>query len=309
MRLNKSRLNSTVGFKKNRIILIAEQFFPAKASDPPTDSDLRNYAQAEDLARKLLLSAKKAGADYTYYLEGGDEIIPVLDVRKNVVGAHIGDLEVLRGRDDNDKPLLRNKYTKRRFKGSGRFGPSYGVKTEDALVLPVDKPNALLNKPQDFRQTLSYREAFEQLFPAGGDINDRGSLSWWFDQAWEAAEGSPQLVECPHPELHKEGARLSKKPIKHVVAFKKEANLIFKMIELAVGKAQSTVNVNVNEKKLVESLEHRVIDVRLQSLDVDGVHSRLKMIKDFGYLEGEFVDTTDGAHAPESVPEELAAPI
>lgn len=259
-----------------------------------------------------MYQAKKLGADYTYYLDGGDEIIPVLDIRGDVVGAHIAELEVLKGRDDDDKPLLRNKNSKLRFKGSGRFGPSYGkapVVLADPVTGIVPEAPKTMNKPADFRQTLSYREAFEQLFPAGGDINDRGSLSWWFDQAWEAAEGSPQLVECPHPELHKEGAKHAKRPIKHVVAFKKEANLIFKMIELAVGKAQSTVNVNVNEKKLVESLEHRVIDVRLQSLDVDGVNSRLKMIKDFGYIEGEIVDTTDGVHAPESVPEELAAPI
>lgn len=281
---------------------------------PLSATDIRNRNTAEELARRYLV-----GTDYADALDAGLPFLPVTDPKGNVVGVHIGEMEVLQGRTPDDKPLIRHKDTKRRYKGSGRYGPPSYTKAE-----PVEEPafpltprqslELIKNKPDDFRETISYREAFEQLFPAGGDVAQRGSLAWFFDQAWSAAEGSPQLVECPHPEVHKDRSPRTG-PLKHVVAFRKEANLIFKMIELAVGKAQQTVNVNVNEKKLVESLEHRVIDVHIQSIDARGVDSRIDMIKQFGYIEGssepviegKIVDTIAGANASEPVPEAVAS--
>ena len=167
-----------------------------------------------------------------------------------------------------------------------------GVEDDATKLLPptLRQQTILDRTAKNYRETASYREAFEALLPADADVSARGSLAWWFDQAWEAAEGSPQTIECPHPELHQVGKSHASKPVKHIVAFKKEANLIFKMIELAVGKAQATTNININEKKLVESLEHRVIEVKLQSLDSRGVDNRIKMISEMGYIPAELIE-------------------
>ena len=249
-----------------------------------SSSEIRDRNKAEELATQLL-----TGTDYEYLLTSGDPFYPVIKGRqKVVVGAVIGEVEVLRGRTLEDKPLVRHAVTKRRFKGSGRFGPPEANEVEtgfEDIPTPHQALQELKGKPDNFRETLSYRESFEVLFPAGGDISDRGSLAWWFDQAWSAAEGSPQLVECPHPELHKDKSPRTG-PLKHVVAFKKEPNLIFKMIELAVGKAQQTVNVNINEEKLVQSLEYRVIDVKMQDFKDKEVSSRIKLIEEYGYDAG-----------------------
>lgn len=269
---------------------------------------MRDRNKAEELCTLLL-----TGTEYEYLLTEGKPFLPVIKGKqKVVVGAHIGEIEVLKGRTLADKPLIRHKDTKRRLKGSGRFGPPEANEPEEETTDPfplTPRQELLLTKPDNFRETLSYREAFEQLFPAGGDVSERGSLAWWFDQAWSAAEGSPQLIECPHPELHKSGQSQGSKPLKHIVAFKKEPNLIFKMIELAVGKASQTLNVNVNEKKLVESLEHRVVDVNLQGFDVSGVESRLNLIKSFGYIDGDVKEIEDPrVHDSEEVPAEPAVP-
>jgi hypothetical protein len=221
-----------------------------------------------------------------------------------VVGGIIGETEVLQGRTLSEPPLVRHYKTKKRYKGSGRYGPPPEHVRDLGLPPTLLQQVALERTSKNYRETASYREAFEALLPANADIAERGSLAWWFDQAWEAAEGSPQVIECPHPELHTSGASHGAKPLKHIVAFKKEANLIFKMIELAVGKAQQTTNININEKKLVESLEYRVIDVRLQSIDDAEVSDRIKMISELGYIEGEIIEVPKGTHVESQVPGE-----
>lgn len=262
-----------------------------------TSAEIRDRNKAEELAVQLL-----TGTVHEYLLTSGHPFLPVIKGKyKVVVGAVIGDVEVLKGRTPDDKPMVRNAKTKRRLQGSGRYGPPEALEVEDGFEdLPTPKQALLATKPDNFRETVSYREAFEVLFPAGGDIGDRGSLAWWFDQAWSAAEGSPQLIECPHPETHKDRSPRTG-PLKHVVAFKKEPNLIFKMIELAVGKAQQTVNVNVNEQKLVESLEYRVIDIKMQDFKEGEVDNRIRLIESFGYDAGLPKALTEGGLKEDTV--------
>lgn len=248
-----------------------------------TAREVREFNEAEKLALKL------RGTEYAHYLEEFD-IVPLPG---GIV--RIGPIEVFEGANP-DKPVIRSKDTKRTLKGSG---PMKRHSKEEKAATALT-PNA------DFRSSVSYREAFEALLPADADVSVRGSLAWWFDQAWQAAEGSPQLVDCPHPDLHEK----SKQPIKHIVAFKKEATLIFKMLELAVGKAQQTVNVNTNERKLIESLEHRVVEIKLQGFDVSDTDARIDMIRSFGYqlTEGESdPDEVDGVYTTVEVQPEPAA--
>lgn len=181
-------------------------------------------------------------------------------------GVKVGPIEVMPGLDP-DRPVLRDARTKRAVEGTGKHLPKPPPSTQ-AVVAP------------QYRDKVEYREAFEKLFPAGGDIDERGSLAWWFDKAWLAAEGSPQFVDCPHPEAH-----IDKKdgPLKHVTAFKLEASLIFKMVELAVGKATQTVNVNAREEKITKALEYRVFDVTLHGISDFEANERKALIENFGY--------------------------
>lgn len=191
-----------------------------------------------------------------------DEYTP----EQTITGLRVGPVEILEGQDPK-KPVIRDARTKRLLEGSGRY--------------PRANDAAMVGRATGYKNTTEYRQAFEALFPAGGDVNERGSLAWWFDQAWAAAEGSPQYVDCPHPDLCPERNK------KHVVAWKKDSSIIFKMIELGVGKAPQTVNINSHEEKIIQALEHRVIDVNIQGLAPVDVAERQRVIQAFGYMIDE----------------------
>lgn len=84
------------------------------------------------------------------------------------------------------------------------------------------------------------------------------------------------------------------------------------MIELAVGKAQQTVNVNVNEEKLVKSLEYRIVDIQMHDLQDTDVSNRVKLIESFGYSAGipaldklpEKEESIEGIYTESEVPAE-----
>jgi hypothetical protein len=155
------------------------------------------------------------------------------------------------------QPVIRNASTKRMVAGSGR-----------AALKPPEEKHVV----KSYRGTAAYREAFEVLCPAGGNPDERGTQAWLFDQFWQAVEGSPQYIQCPHSDCTK----------RHAVALKKDANAMFKMIELGVGKAAETKNVNITENRLVEVLEQRVVDVRIQGIDPAGSEARRRVIKAAG---------------------------
>jgi hypothetical protein len=194
-------------------------------------------------------------------------ILDQFPVEKTAVGIKVGPIEVMPGANP-DKPVIRDAKTKHVLEGTGPHKPK--EKEPEKFVTPVT----------EFRKSVQYREAFEALFPAGGDVDERGSLAWWFDKAWMAAEGSPQLVDCQHPEMHQDK---KSGPPKHIVAFKLDGALIFKMIELAVGKASQSININSKEEKIVKALEFRSYDITLHGISSDEADARRTMIEDFGY--------------------------
>lgn len=206
-------------------------------------------------------------------------------VERSGMGIIVGPVEVLAGLEPS-KPVIRDASTKRLLPGSGKYPGSKAAVQKEAGSQDVS-----------YREKVEYREAFERLFPAGGDADERGSLAWLFDQFWAAVEGSPQMVDCPHPEYHDDPKHHT--PLKHVVAFKKDAASMFKMIELGVGRAAQTININKKEERLVQVLEQRQIDVRLHGIEQDEVIAREQMLAGYGYklageAEGEFTEEQDG---------------
>jgi hypothetical protein len=187
-------------------------------------------------------------------------------------GLAVGPYEILPGQVPS-KPVIRDAKTKSLLKGSGRYPRQAPAFPPTALQAVTESATT------EYREKADYRAEFERLFPAGGDVSERGSLAWLFDQFWAACEGSPQYVPCPHEDCGK----------KHLVAFKKEAATMFKMIELGVGKAAQTVNINSREDKLVRVLEQRVVDINIHGLP-DDVAQRMQVIEAAGFRlldEGE----------------------
>lgn len=120
----------------------------------------------------------------------------------------------------------------------------------------------LISKQTSYKRTLSYRQMLEDLVPIDGDENKRGSFAWCLKQFFIACEGSPQMVPCPHPDTCPDGGG------KHVVAFKREAAPMFKLIELMAGKAKETQEVNVNSKQLIALLNDPVPLSELTVIDL-----------------------------------------
>ena len=128
------------------------------------------------------------------------------------------------------KPVVLDEYG-RIAKGSGRW--------------PNANDPGLMGKLTGYKKSETYRQALETLVPMDGDENRRGSFAWWLQQGMEAAEGSPQRVQC----------NACGKP--QVVAFKKDGNLIFKIVELLSGKAKETQDINLKSQQLIAVLNER----------------------------------------------------
>lgn len=103
------------------------------------------------------------------------------------------------------------------------------------------------------------------------------SLKEVIDALWDAANGSPQYIDCPHPELHT-GRDVA--GLKHVVAFKKDPNALFKLYENLVGKATETTDINVNQNTLVKLLTDQTPLTELTVIDLppDQIYERKKLM-------------------------------
>ncbi len=144
----------------------------------------------------------------------------------------------------------------RLVKGSGRW--------------PNANDPAWTGKVSGYKKSKSYREALETLVPLEGDEQTRGSFAWWIEQGMQAAEGSPQRIECPC------GCEY-----KGIYAFKKDAQMIFKIIELLHGKAREAMDINVKSEQLVAILNERVPmnTIEVHTIDPADVERRTDMLK------------------------------
>jgi hypothetical protein len=150
-----------------------------------------------------------------------------------------GDYEILEGQNTL-KPVVRDVNTKRLVKGSGRY--------------PKANDLGEISKKYGYKRSAGYREALETIVSLEGDA--RGSFSWLYEQAMDAAEGSPQLVTCTSC-----GDRFQH-------AFKKDGTLIFKLIELMAGKAKETSEINTETRHIVEMLNERI---PIKAIEVNAV--------------------------------------
>jgi hypothetical protein len=160
----------------------------------------------------------------------------VRSVEDNLVNP-AGEFDVFVGQKA-DKPVVIDAKTKRLMKGSGRY--------------PKANDPAEVGKVTAFKLTKTYREALEMAVSLGPD--GKRTFEQVLDDFFRACEGSPQTVDCPHPEMH---GHKSGGPVKHIVAFKADPNAMFKMIELLAGKARETHEVSGQLEHL-----HRLLDER-----------------------------------------------
>ena len=147
----------------------------------------------------------------------------------------------------------------------------------------------MISKQTAYKRKASYKEL--QGIYIGGEPNEHEkqliSLKEIIEALWDAANGSKQLVACPHPELHPPG---SKVPLEHVVAFKKDPNALFKLYENLVGKAGETMDVNINQSALVRMLQDPTPVSNLVVIDLppDQAYEKRQLI------EGQFTDIPNG---------------
>lgn len=151
---------------------------------------------------------------------------------------------------------------------------------------------ALLGKLSAYKRKKSYRE-MQQIY-IGSEPGEHEkqiiSLKEIIDALWDAANGSPQEVDCPHPELHT-GRDIAS--LKHVIAFKKDPNALFKLYENLVGKATETTDINVNQSHLVKLLSDPtpMRDITVISMSPQEVYERKKLIE--GTIDSEVLESEE----------------
>lgn len=183
-----------------------------------------------------------------------------------------GDIEVLPGQNP-EKPVVRWAVGEKKgqiLPGSGRF--------------PRANDAGAVSKATAYKRSASYQEAMNLLMPADRDETVKGSYAWWYNQAMQAAEGSPQTVRivCPHEDC------TDSQHTQSAVAFKKDGNLIFKLIELKHGKAKETVEVNTEARQIIELMEQREIVVHVYGLDSVEEESRKLAVSRL--IDSSFID-------------------
>jgi hypothetical protein len=184
-----------------------------------------------------------------------------------------GTLEVLPGQNPL-RPVIRyasdlDDSTKRGqiVPGSGRY--------------PNANDTAVMARSTAFKRSKSYRDAIEAAIPYD-DPEARHSLEQLIETAFEAAEGSPQTVVCPHAV---DGCKE-----KHVVAFRKDGNLIFKLIELLVGKAPQTVELKGDlNVTLQEAMNARSAPLEILHMTPEEAQARKRQMVEQGIIEPEWV--------------------
>lgn len=144
---------------------------------------------------------------------------------------------------------------------------------------------AIVSKQFAYKRKKGYKEMQAKYIGAepGEDQLQITSLKEIIETLMDAANGSPQEIDCPHPEQHRD---YRDGPIKHVVAFKKDANTLFKLYENLVGRATETTDINVNQTTLVKLLQDttRVNELTVIELPPNEAYEKQKLI------EGSFKD-------------------
>ena len=201
-----------------------------------------------------------------------------------------GEVEVVPGKVGN-KPVVRDVHTKNIVggMGSGQY--------------PGASDLGHVAKATAYKRTNKHREWIEARLDPEGDENTPGSLPWLFSKAMWAAAGAAQKVDCQHIGCGE----------KHLVAFKPDGNLIFKLIELVAGKAPATMEMNVDASlsMMIQALNKRDVEVRVITADPDEAIKRAAAIEarfsgagdsDTSYYDAEFTEVDHDDDASGSAP-------
>lgn len=185
-----------------------------------------------------------------------DKLTPELRARYD-----LGEINVFPGQS-SDKPVVRDAKTGALVKGTG-----LAVRHNDI---------AQISKATAFRRTTDYQDWLGgKLKIDGSGPDDKESAEWWWERAQEAASNAPIPVTCPecnHTWMEKAG--------------KQDGNLIFRIIELATGKAKQKTEINVKQEEILRILNEKV-DIRevvVHALTPEDVEHRREVV------EGEMVD-------------------
>ncbi len=190
------------------------------------------------------------------------------------VGVLDGTYEVLPGKSAK-KPVVRRSDTKALVKGSGQY--------------PKAPDGAEVGRATAHKQRVEYREAMQAFIPvlanvpAGERQEATRSFEALLDAAYLAAQGVPTRVECEHLDEFGDPCRT-----KHIVAFKPDGNLLWRMIENLVGKATETKEIDVRAQVLQQIAERRVVDVRiLDGVSEDEQRRRIDILTESGLTDIE----------------------
>lgn len=136
--------------------------------------------------------------------------------------------------ENPNKPVLRDRLG-HPVKGTGRVKGS--------------KIAAIASKESAATRRKSYQELKERYLNPGDerDVDAIISFKELTDHLISACLGSQQYVSCPHEECNE----------KHLVAFKKDANVLFKLWENLTGRARETQDINVASQSLIAILQER----------------------------------------------------
>ena len=194
-----------------------------------------------DLDRQLITLAEERAPGAREKIDGGEWLIEP-------------------GRDPL-APVLRDAKTKRLVKGSGQMARA-------------NSPDAM-NRAQAAGE---YRGKFYELIPPDATPEVRHSFETLFDDLYDAAMGSPQMVECPHEGCHK----------RHAFAFKRDAGVLYKILENLVGPGLKTEESHKTETRLEVLIQLREQPVSLVMVDSETVMATKQRAIDEGVIEASW---------------------
>lgn len=150
------------------------------------------------------------------------------------------------------KPVLVSK-TGQMIKGTGRRKGA--------------KDPAVASRETAFTRRKGYRHLIEEYIPPS-DLKDTPNAIISFreliDALIDACNGSPQRVKCQH-----EGCGEY-----HLIGFKKDPNVLFKLYENLAGKARETQDINVTGQHLALVLNERTPITALEVHSIDPAEER-----------------------------------
>ena len=146
-----------------------------------------------------------------------------------------------------------------------------GVLVKGTGLTPKHNDSAEISRRTAYKRSNDYHNWLNsKLKIDGSGPQDKESAEWWWARAQEAALHSYAPVTCPNCQTKFE----------HRVG-KQDGNLIFKILELATGKATQKTEVNVRQEEIIKILneETDVREITIHTLTPDEVEKRRMIVE------------------------------